>query len=222
MPSPHGQDGGNADGPPADAQRRKRRSSPTTRARRQEVLAAAARVLYRKGYRSATIQDIGDELNFSGAALYYYIGSKSDLLFEIITEPNRHLVTTARSLLTADLPPVELLRTLVFEHFDFMLREKEMFGVMLRERLELPADKAAELAMIEDEYYAIVRTLIERAVEAGSLVTESPAIAALSLIGSINWATRWYRENGAWTAADIARMHFNLFYRGTAPRTVAP
>jgi len=48
--------------------------------RRNEILDAAQRLVYTKGFRQMTIQDVLDELGISKGAFYHYFGSKQDLL----------------------------------------------------------------------------------------------------------------------------------------------
>jgi len=48
--------------------------------RRNEILDAAQRLVYTKGFRQMTIQDILDDLQISKGAFYHYFDSKQDLL----------------------------------------------------------------------------------------------------------------------------------------------
>src|SRR5437764_13543645 len=59
-------------------------SAGPPRRRGREVFEAAARVFHEKGYESATIQDIADEVGLLKGSLYHYFRSKEDLLFEMI------------------------------------------------------------------------------------------------------------------------------------------
>ncbi len=52
--------------------------------RRNEILDAAQRLVYTKGFRPMTIQDILDELHISKGAFYHYFDSKQDLLEALI------------------------------------------------------------------------------------------------------------------------------------------
>lgn len=207
--------------PTSSAARKK--TAPKERAvarpRHAEVLQAAIRVFYRKGYRASTIQDVSDELNFTSAALYYYVKSKQELLVNIVMEPNKHLIKIAEHLLAMDIPAVERLRRIILEHVTFLLSKREMFGVMNRERVELDPDTAKTLAEYEERYYKLVRTIIAKAVDAGEIVVDNLSVATLALIGMVNWTTRWYREDGSQSPEQIAHHFFNIYFVGVAPRT---
>lgn len=190
----------------------------STRARRAEVISVASKVFFDKGYRAATIQDLGDAMNFTSAALYYYVGSKHQILVEIVMEPNRRLVAIAEHICNLDMPATEQLRRIILEHVSLMLREREMFGVMFRERIELDEAQARALGELEDRYYSLVRNVLAKAVETREVTINNVSVATLALIGMINWTTRWYRKGGELSAEQIAQQYFDLFYLGVAPR----
>ena len=74
------------------------------------------------------------------------------------------------------------------------------------------------IAGLEKAYYRSIRRLIEEGNAEGSLAAGSPGIAALGLIGMLNWTGRWYREEGTLRPSEIAELYFALFYEGAAPR----
>jgi TetR/AcrR family transcriptional regulator, cholesterol catabolism regulator len=193
----------------------------TTRARHAEVIRAASRIFFEKGYRATTIQDIGNAMNFTSAALYYYIGSKQQILVEIVLEPNRRLVACAERISRLDIPAAEQLRKMIIEHVGLMLQEREMFGVMFRERIELDQDHQTILRELEERYFTLVRDVIARGVQANQLVVADVSVATLALIGMINWTTRWYRKDGHLSPQQIAESYFDYIYLGFAPRALA-
>lgn len=185
--------------------------------RREQVIDAAIRVFYSKGYRAATIQDIANELGFTGAALYYYVKSKQDLLVEVIQEPSRRLIAMTERVAAENVRPIEKLRMIIGEHLKIMLRNKELFSILLRERIELPPEKAEQLAQLDRDYYDAVKNQVRDAMEVGELKSESPEVVTLALLGMVNWTLLWYREDRPLQDQDIADIFFRIFYEGTAP-----
>lgn len=185
--------------------------------RREQVIDAAIRVFYSKGYRAATIQDIANELGFTGAALYYYVKSKQDLLVEVIQEPSRRLIAMTERVAAVNVRPIEKLRMIIGEHLKIMLRNKELFSILLRERIELPPEKAEQLARLDSDYYDAVKNQVRDAMEGGELKSESPEVVTLALLGMVNWTLLWYREDRPLQDQDIADIFFRIFYEGTAP-----
>lgn len=186
------------------------------RARRDEVLAAASRVFYRRGYRTATMHDIAEEMNLTSGALYHYIRTKDDLLEEIVIETMRRLIAMGDSVTVLDISPVEKIRRLLREHLALMMRHRELFFITYRERIELAEAPRAKLGELEDQYYHIIRRIIADAVDQRELAVESPTVSALALIGMMDWTLLWYRPGAGLETDDIADMYFNLFVFGSA------
>lgn len=189
--------------------------------RREKLIDAAIRVFYRKGYRGSTIQDIADEMGFTGAAIYYYVRSKQDLLVEVIQEPSRRLIAMAQRIAATDNSPLEKVQRLFHEHLKIMLRDRELFSILLRDRIELPAEKIELLAQLDREYYSLVKSQISEAATAGQLDVKSVEVATLAVLGMVNWTLLWYREDGPLQDQEIADIFFDIFYSGTMPRASA-
>jgi AcrR family transcriptional regulator len=193
-----------------------------TRARRAEVIRAASNIFFEKGYRATTIQDIGKAMGFTSAALYYYIGSKHQILVDIVLEPNRRLMEIAERIAILDVPATEQLRRIVHEHVTLMLNEREMFGVMFRERIELDEEHLGALRELEARYFAFIRGILERGAKDKQFVIDDVSVAALGLLGMINWTTRWYKKDGRMSPEQIAQHFFDHFYLGIGPRARTP
>ena len=51
------------------------------------ILAAATTVFRELGYEKATLEDIANEVGINRATLYYYVGTKEELLVALLAEP---------------------------------------------------------------------------------------------------------------------------------------
>jgi len=64
--------------------------------RREEIIHTAARVFRRLGYDVTTLNDVAKELSTDRASLYYYVGSKEELLHEIVRDVLQQNVSARR------------------------------------------------------------------------------------------------------------------------------
>lgn len=193
---------------------RRRSKHRAPRARREEVLSAASEVFAVKGYRASTMQDIAEAMDVTPGALYYYIRGKEELLEEIGAEPINHLIAMAEEVESGDQSPIEKIRAIVHGHLRLMMRERSLFLVSYRERIELPETKRRALVDLEDRYYDILRRIVVSAMESGALQAESPTVTTLALLGMVNWTLLWYRENKSLQIDEVAEMYFGLFLHG--------
>src|SRR5215217_5415947 len=78
--------------------------------RRREIIDTAAELFARRGYAATGITEICEAVGLARGALYYYIGSKEQLLVEIQSTVLMPLLASARELVALDVAPVVRLR----------------------------------------------------------------------------------------------------------------
>ncbi len=59
---------------------------PLRTSRRADVVRAAARLFSERGYHGTSMQHLGDALGLQRGSLYAHIGSKEELLFDVVEE----------------------------------------------------------------------------------------------------------------------------------------
>lgn len=66
---------------------------------RQRILRIAASLFAKKGYQAVGVAEIGDAVGLGRGALYYHIGSKEELLYDIVIRYITELVATGSQIL---------------------------------------------------------------------------------------------------------------------------
>src|SRR5262249_57077855 len=54
-------------------------------------------------------------------------------------------------------------------------------------------------------YFELIRQTLENLADEGKLRSVNPSVATFSLLGTINWISRWYRRDGKLTPPEITR-----------------
>ena len=185
----------------------------------QELLEIAAQIFARKGYKSTTLQDIADEFGVLKGSLYHYIRSKDDLLFEVIRSVYGEGLKNLQDLGSANLDPVERLRRVIRGHILHLIDNLVETTVLLHEFDQLSDERRAEMPI--RDYQAIMADLISEAKAGGLLKPDlDPQLAALAVLGAINWVYRWYRP-GTRSPEQIADQYADLLVDGMIPGTRA-
>ena len=65
-----------------------------------------------------------------------------------------------------------------------------------------------------DKLDVATRNIIENGVRDGSLRQCNPKIITFTLLGAINWMTRWYQIGGEMTTREVANEMVSLFNQG--------
>jgi len=88
---------------------------------------------------------------------------------------------------------------------------------VLHEQRSLSAPHREIVSAELDAYVHGVRQLIEAGQAEGSLQPDlDPGIAALGVLGAVNWMYRWYRPDGSASAEEIGRQLAALVVDGLA------
>lgn len=182
-----------------------------------ELLQVATQVFYEKGYDAASLQDIADRLGMLKGSLYYYITSKDDLLYAVISEVHRAGLANIESLAAAEGNALQRLRGVIVGHIEHECRYLTGTAVFLHELQALAGDRQEEIIGGEHAYRGVFRHLIEDGQREGLIrAAVDPKLAALSVLGSINWVYRWFQPGGEYTARQIGEQFADLIIRGLA------
>jgi AcrR family transcriptional regulator len=182
-----------------------------------ELIEVATQVFYEKGYDGASLQDIADRLGMLKGSLYYYIQSKEDLLFDVISTVHRDGLAVIRARAEIDGGPLERLENVIVGHVEHTCHNLVPTAVFLHELSSLPAERRREVLGSEHAYQAVFRDLIDEAQRAGLIRSDlDPRLAALSILGSTNWVYRWFRPGGTFTPEQIGAELAEMAIRGIA------
>src|SRR6266516_4679359 len=180
--------------PPGRAQRRGGGERKPREERWSELIEVATDVFYAKGYDAASLQDIADRLGMLKGSLYYYIQSKEDLLYDVIKAVHEEGLANIESLAAGEGDALGRLRNVIIGHIEHECRDLTKTAVFLHELQALSPERQAGLIRAE----------------------VNPRLAALSILGSVNWVYRWFRTGGEFTAHQIGEQFADQALRGVA------
>jgi len=177
----------------------------TRRNRGQDVIEAAVRVFHKKGYASASIQDVAEEVGVLKGSLYHYIDSKEDLLARIFEDSAGHFEAMLAEAAALDAPPVERLRSFARECSLWYLRNIERVGIYVKEWEHLSGKRRKEVVRIRVDYERNLAGIISDVKEAGEAGPDLDVnYATYFIFGALNGLPDWYRRRGSDSAEQIA------------------
>ncbi|CAH1660373.1 TetR/AcrR family transcriptional regulator [Chelatococcus asaccharovorans] len=176
--------------------------------RRREIMHVAKQIIHRKGFEAASLQDIADALNMKKASLYYYFGSKEELLQDVLAAIIGEGMALVRDILASDQDdPLTRLWRLVASHIHHLCANVVNVAVFLHERKVIPLEKRKTLLADDYAYQAAFIDTIRAGQQAGQIRADVDAkLAALSLLGSTNWTYTWFKSDGDLEPAFIGRQ----------------
>lgn len=188
------------------------------KSRRQEIVTMASKVFREKGFEATTLNDIAERLGTDRASLYYYVGSKEELLHEIVRQVLEENVEAAEKVLAEEGTPVEKITALI-EHmilsFDRNYPQMFVYVEDLARIARQDSDWAKDVIKKTRRFEEIVVEILEDGRADGSFRSDLPNhTSAMALFGMINWMHRWYKPGPSQSAAEIAGTICSLFLDG--------
>jgi len=197
-------------------------SAPVRRSRLLDVKAAAIDVFWRKGYDSASVQDVADHVGVLKGSLYHYIDTKEDLLFWILEDVHVRSMEILDGVLALDVAPLVRLRTFIERHVEWYLENVAEVTVYFRDWRCVEGDRLVLVRERRRAHDRAVRGLIE---DTQANADVHPGLdakyASFFILSAVNHVPHWYQQGGPAGPADVAGKYADFVVGalvGTRPR----
>lgn len=173
--------------------------------RKRALVLAAGRAFGAKGFHNTTLDDIADALSVTKPALYRYVKSKNEILFEC----HRIAIGMAEDSLDEAQQrsgtPLETLRVYVELYIGKMTSELGTC-VVLTEYYSMTPQHHRLIQQRRRVLDSRLRTLVARCIEENEIAHCDPKLAVFFFMGAINSINRWFSEKGEVRGDEIARV----------------
>jgi AcrR family transcriptional regulator len=183
---------------------------------RDRILRIAAEVFAEYGYHGASMAQLGEAAGLQRGALYYHIGSKEELLYDLSRRHVEEALERGRRVVESDLPPTEKFRTLAREHLETLTSRQAEVVVVLREMHALTGERAERLVTLRAAYEALFTQVLEEGAAAGVVRGRPDVITTHAVLGMYNSATYWFQPGHGLSAAELADRFSDLLLDGLA------
>jgi AcrR family transcriptional regulator len=170
------------------------------------VLERATEVFARRGYASATVQDIADELGILKGSIYYYIASKEDLLFELLEQIHADIDALLEEVRAADAADaLQRLALYVRSQTTYNLTNLPKISVYYNDIGQLDSERRAVIDRRRAVHKAFVEALVKEAQTSGLIdAHRDPRILANQVFAVIIGPYRWFRPRGRVSVEEVA------------------
>jgi AcrR family transcriptional regulator len=189
--------------------------------RRRQVRTAALELFAAQGYRTTTVDEIGERVGIRGPSVYKHFRSKQDLLVDIVVETMDVLIAAQRDAIRSAGDPREQLRCVVEAHVRYHAEHIREAFVGNQEIHNLVEPHRSELLRKRADYDRRLRRLIEKGVREGVFEVASPRLAAYAILDLGTGVSVWYRAGGADRLDDLVALYAELALRMVGARKSA-
>ena len=182
--------------------------------RRAEIIAVAARLFREKGYLSASLFDITNEIGMTKPAIYYYFGAKEDILFEICMTHINSLQKQAEEIAASDMELIDKIANMFANHMLQFHLQRDSAETYLREAAHLSLERRKIASNTLKVYEAFVCSHINQAVSAGIFRPLDSKMVVRGIGGMLNWLGNWYTPEGKHDIEYIIKTHIDFIMHG--------
>jgi AcrR family transcriptional regulator len=159
--------------------------------------------------------DIGRLLGMRAPSLYNHVGSKQEILQDVMLGTMKTLLADHAAAVASTDDVAEQLRRVMEAHIRYHTRFRREAHVGNREIPSLQEPVRAQVLRMRDEYAKSWQALIERGVLEERFSTRSPQLAAYAMLDMGIGVARWFHPAGPISEAEVA-----FFYGDVALRLV--
>lgn len=187
---------------------------------RERVRRAAVKLFAAKGFHGTGIRDLAQESKLSTASLYHYMGSKEELLADIMRGCLRTLLDSATAQTTDVEDPAIRLSRLVKLHVRTHARLPRETRIVDHEIHVLAPATRRSVVALRDSYESLWADAVADGVASGVFTTAHPGVTRLALLEMCNGVARWYSPRGSMSLDDLASHYADVALRavGACPQ----
>jgi len=182
--------------------------------REEQLLQVATRLFKEQGYHNTSMQDLADALGVQKASLYYYIGSKEELLQRLLEHATSLLGAQVDEFYAADLPPAEKLRQALENHAVTIMDHLDLVAVYLHEYRNLPPQRLEEALAVREHYEQVLMQILADGIASGDFRPVNVKMAVFGLLGMLNWTHQWFSPDGELSSQEVAAVLADLALKG--------
>jgi TetR/AcrR family transcriptional regulator, cholesterol catabolism regulator len=184
------------------------------------ILKGAEVVFRREGFARARLEDVAAEVGINRASLYYYVGTKEELLVALIKQPAFEMTRRCREALQADVPGDEKLRQALRAYIEDLQTYPELFLLFSESQHLATIPEAEPIVANAHAYGKALLAIIHDGIESGVFRADLDApLVMLAILGMHNWIHRWYVPHGRNSLNQIGQVFAEMVLAGLRPQS---
>lgn len=183
-------------------------------ARKREIQLIAADLFQQRGYDGVSVRDIAHAAGITVPTLYWYIGSKQQLLVDLLDSIYTDTLARYQAAANTDAPADMKIRAFFRAGFDLVAERRQELSVLTHERQALDPERRGPLRASRQAIDAVLRDILDQGVREGLWDERSMSSARMVIWSLLNYAAYWFQPDGPKPAAELADDFAEIVLRG--------
>ncbi len=195
---------------PANADAQARPAS----AMRNHILNTAFQLIATHGYEATSLRMLAHEVGLKAPSLYNYIGSKQQLLVELLEHAIQDLTNRSLGQLSvANEGPQSRLRTFVSVHLMVHMERRDQVFVGNSELRSLAAANRERIIKLRKDYENILIDILRDGKEKGDFRIDDLQMTAFGILSMLSGVASWYKPGGRLSRNTIVSVYADNVFR---------
>jgi AcrR family transcriptional regulator len=187
---------------------------------RESVVDVAVELFSKNGYATTGVADIGEAAGLARGALYYYIGSKEELLAEIHDRVMDPLLNEASAIDRLEMSFQGHLRLLSESLLWQIINRHDHVWVFLHEYRHLQGEYRERFREKRYRFEEHIRHVLLDGFRQGMVRVQDLELATLAFLNLHNYTYQWLHRHPGLRAEDLADLYCEIFLNGLATKPV--
>lgn len=173
--------------------------------KRDEILTVAARLFFRNGYSSTTLDAIAAELGVTKPFIYSHFEGKQDILNQLFYRMLDTSLAAFNDFQMNEYSPTEGLRELVMRFVHLVITTRDGVGFFWRRDKDLPPMDKKRAKEFRIQFEAPFLQVLRLGISAHEFDIPDPSLAMKCIEGMVHWPYVWYQPEGRLTENELAK-----------------
>lgn len=190
---------------------------------RSEIREAAANLFYQHGYEATSLRAVAGEVGIKVGSLYNHMGSKDELLLDIMMDVMDRLTPLVESAAKeAGADPVDQLEAALGAHISFHARHARETFIGNSELRALTPDQRKLISKRRADYEKLIRDLVVAAAASRGMPLLDARLQTYAVLALGMHTASWYRDGSDVSLEQVVGVYTELSLRQIGVSDYAP
>ncbi len=178
------------------------------------IIKKATDLFYKHGFVKASIRDIVRSVGVTNSTVYFHFKNKDEILYCIIEDIGSVLLKNLRAASQKHQDPVDCLREMIFKQVCLTKEKRKELKIYMEEQYQLQTALRNKAIRQHRQLYDIYYNKICEILDKGLGRQIDKTVMTFGIIAMVNWAYRWFIDNGRLSIEDVAEHITHVFFSG--------
>lgn len=185
------------------------------KSKKEVIKDCAAKLFRKKGYAATSMQDIAEAVGMKAASLYNHIGSKQEILDDLLTRIAGAFTEGLKEINSSSLDPHQKIEALVSLHVEMTFKFSDSIALNTGEWVHLEEPALSRYTKKRTSYEKAFKSILEECKSDGTIDSKvNTDIALYSILSSLHWLYSWHNKHNKVSRVELEHQLKKVLLKG--------